>query len=146
MKKKVIGLLMLICCLVGCQTHTSKSYTFNVETGDTIQIELETGDGYDLLQEDGSFTVKKDDETILQGIFLTEDMLDQYENAVETDEDVTMKKDYHDYIYYEYDGQTGQEYNFIVKVKESQTGLLIGSTTGCQEAQEAFQRLSFEKR
>ena len=37
------------------------------------------------------------------------------------------------------------EYNFIVKVKKSNTGVLIGSIASEKEAKQAFERLNFSK-
>lgn len=48
--KRIIGCLVIIgimlFTLTGCVS--TKSYTFDVETGDKIEIELDTSDGYDI--------------------------------------------------------------------------------------------------
>ena len=70
------GVLMLAVAMMltlgACSASSSKSYTFNVETGDTIKVKLDTSNGLSLSQKDGQFTVKKDEENILQGMFIHE--------------------------------------------------------------------------
>ena len=66
--KKILILLLCI-LLMGCSFHSSKSYTFDIETGDRIKITLKAGNGYDLKQENGRFSITKNDCVILQGIF-----------------------------------------------------------------------------
>ena len=59
---------MYICILLtGCTT--SKSYTFKVETGDEIEVKLNTNDGYDITS-DLPFSVLKDEETLVKVLLL----------------------------------------------------------------------------
>ncbi|MFQ7536069.1 MAG: hypothetical protein ACLRL6_01170 [Clostridium sp.] len=57
------GVLMLAVAMMltlgACSASSSKSYTFNVETGDTIKVKLDTSNGLSLSQKDGQFTVKR---------------------------------------------------------------------------------------
>ena len=39
--------LLLAVILSACSGKTSKSYTFRVETGDSIKVELDTSEDYD---------------------------------------------------------------------------------------------------
>lgn len=77
--KKVVKLcaLMLMAAMVStldaCSTSSRKSYTFDVETGDKIKVELDSLSGLSLSQKDGRFTVSEDDEKLLEGMFIHED-------------------------------------------------------------------------
>ena len=73
--------------LIGCTT--SKSFTYNVSTGDMIKVELDTSDGYDIAS-DLPFTISKDDKTLSQGDFITLDGYKQYMEAVDSDEKVKI--------------------------------------------------------
>ena len=91
--KKIIVLLLvaMMFAAYGCgSATTSKAYTFSVETGDEIKIELDTSDGHKLSQEDGTFTVSKDDKDVLNGLFLTEEMKDYYVGIVTESEDIDV--------------------------------------------------------
>ena len=44
MSLTIVGIMLL--ALTGCTT--TKSYTFKVETGDEIEVKLNTNDGYDI--------------------------------------------------------------------------------------------------
>lgn len=77
---KVCSLMLvsvLVCMLSAC-TSSIKSYTFNVETEDKIKIKLDTSIRMSLSQKDGQFTVSKDDEKILEGMFIHEDGYKSY--------------------------------------------------------------------
>ena len=60
--KKIIALALAavtsMVVFAGCTT--CMSYTFNVETGDAVKVELDTTDGLKLSQNDGTFVVTKD--------------------------------------------------------------------------------------
>lgn len=77
--KYVIITLSLSLLLTGCTT--SKSYTFKVETGDKIKVELKTNDKYDI-DSNIPFTISKDDEKITQGIFIKVSAYEEYETSI----------------------------------------------------------------
>lgn len=143
--KKFFGLLMLICMLTltltGCTT--TKSYTYVVETGDSIKIELNTSDGYDL-SSNLPFTISKDGEIYSQGTFITMDGYNQYIDLV--DRDVNSKildkgmKNGVTYTFYSYNNT---EYNYIIKIDGSNTGVLLGSQKSQVEAENIFNLLKF---
>lgn len=125
-------LLMSVFFLCACSTYANKSYTFNVSTGEQIVVTLNVKEGYDLSQADGQFTVSdKDGNDILTGIFLLEGYTDSYREVVDADPDATVLEDKSTggitYLYYEYDGETGMEHNFIVDIDGAKTGVLLAS-------------------
>ena len=143
-------LLMSVFFLCACSTYANKSYTFNVSTGEQIEVTLNVKEGYDLSQENGQFTVSdKDGNDILTGIFLLEGYTASYREVVDADPDATVLEDKSTggitYLYYEYDGKTGMEHNFIVDIDGAKTGVLLASQASEEAASKAFSMLSFEK-
>lgn len=146
-RKKRLLMIALTAMLMGaCSAHTGKSFTFQVETGDRIKIELDTSGGdYDLSQEDGHFAVEKGKDTVLNGVFLTEKRYEEF-TEVKNATNVNMleeRVDGNSYMFYEVDGEAGIEHDFLIWVKDSHTGVLLGSLAGKEEAKAAFERLEF---
>ena len=152
--KQIMKLCTLMMVLItmfmvsACSVSSSMSYTFNVETGDKIKLELDTSSGLSLTQKDGQFVVKKDNETILEGMFVHEDGYNSYlaikgNQGMEVLEDT--KKDGNVYYMYEIEGQSGTEDNFVVWIKNSNTGMIMASLAGQDKACEAFKKLTITK-
>ena len=129
---------------------TEKSYTFNVSTGDDIKISLNTSEGYDI---DSSipFTISKDDKDISQGTFITTYGYNDYINRISSDStakilDSSSRSDVEYTFYTVYNTSDNlNEYNYIIKVKGSSTGLLLGNIVSESSAQDVFEHLSFSK-
>ncbi|MGN1204969.1 MAG: hypothetical protein ACI4SA_07915 [Lachnospiraceae bacterium] len=151
--RKIITSMLLTACLLfmtACTTFANKSYTFNVNTGEQIKITLSVKTGYSLSQKDGQFTIcDKESNVILTGTFLLEGYTDAYRDVVDADENATVLEDKKtngiSYLYYEYDGLSGMEHNFIVDIDNAKTGILLASLSSEKEASEAFSLLTFEK-
>ena len=149
MKTGVLMLAVAVMLTLGaCSASSSKSYTFNVETGDTIKVKLDTSNGMSLSQKDGQFTVKKDEENILQGMFIHETGYNSYlaikgQQGMRVLEDT--EKDGNTYYMYEIEGESGTEENFVVWIRDSKTGMLIASLAGQEKAKEAFESLTITK-
>ncbi len=144
MKKKIISLAMIFSVLLmitGCTSN--KAYTFTVETGDKIKVELDTTDGYDL-SSDLPFTISKDGNTLSQGTFITSSAYNKYVNSAKTDSLAKVidegSKDNIDYVFYSYNNS---EYNYVIKVKNSNTGILLGNPNSKEEAKTCFDLLTF---
>ncbi len=143
-KIKVIGIILCtILIMTGCTT--SKAYTYDVETGDRIKIELNTTEGYDI-SSDLPFVISKDGETLSQGTFITMEGYQYYSDAVEEDDLVTVldsgTKNGVEYLFYSYDGK---EFNYILKVEDSNTGILLANPNSEEEAETCFNLLTFSK-
>lgn len=144
--KKVLALalfaILLICLFAGCSTNSSKAYTFTVDNGDEIKIELNTSDSYDLSSE-LPFTISCEGETLSQGSFVLAESYQQYVSVVNTDENAELIdsgiKDGNEYIFWCYNGA---EYNYAVLIKGSNTGIVIGNPVSEESAKECFNRLT----
>lgn len=135
----IIGMLLT---LTGCKTTSSKSYSFDVETGDRIKLKLDTSEGYDL-SSDLPFKISKDDETLSQGIFITEESYNKYMSSVKSQSGVEILDEGSNkeikYLFYSYNDK---EYNYIIKVNDSKTGILLGNNKSEKSAKECFNRLT----
>lgn len=148
-KKKIFisTLTVLMAVLIcACSFNSYMSYTFNVETGDSVNVKLDTSNGLSLTQNGSYFNVMKDGKEILLGMFLTEDNYNDY-MSLEDSGDITVYEKGTDgnkkYMSYECEGVEGTEYDFIVWIDGSNTGVLMGGTTGKADVEEAFSALSF---
>ncbi len=147
LSRAVIVVCIILITLVACKS--SFAYTFSVETGDKIKIKLDTSDDWSIKQKDGSFSIYNNEETILQGVFGTEQNYTDLKKAVSTDEKAKLieesEKDGNTYFFYSYDGTTGEENNILLMVKDASTCVILGSTSSQAEVEEAFKRLTISK-
>ena len=142
--KKIIKIVLVSFLLIlfsGCTT--SKSYTFNVSTGDKVKISVITNDGYDMTSST-PFKVKKDDKTISTGTFAKKEAYDYYKNAVDNDSSSKLidsgTKGNISYFFYEHDGST-KEYNYIIQIENSDTVVILGNTESEESAKNVFENL-----
>ena len=147
--KKILSIVLIMIAvlpiLTGCTASTFKSYTYKVETGDKIKIKMDTNDGYDL-SKDLPFTISKDDTELSKGTFLKEEGYSYYDAAIKNDKLAKVidsgTKDKIDYTFYTFNNT---EYNYLIKVKDSKTGLIIVNKNSDSEAKEIFERLTITK-
>ena len=143
--KKVFGTLILFLTLslvlTGCTT--SKSFTYDVQTGDSIKVKLNTSNGYEL-SSDLPFTISKDSKTLSQGTFITIDGYNQYIDVVNNDSNAKILDSGNtngiSYTFYSYNDS---EFNYIIKIDNSKTGILLGNPNSKEEAKEIFDKLTF---
>lgn len=139
MSLAIIGVMLLT--LTGCTK--SKSYTFTVETGDKVKVQLNTTDGYDL-SSDLPFTISKNGNTLSQGTFITTDGYNQYIDVVNSDSNARIldsgTKDGISYTFYSYNDS---EFNYVIKIDDSNTGILLGNPNSQEEAKKCFELLIF---
>lgn len=146
MKRKLrLFLLAIVAIFLVTGCTTSKSFTYTVTTGDKIKVELNTTDGYDI-SSNVPFEISKDGETLSQGTFITLDGYEQYLEAVRSDSNAKVidngNKNGATYMFYSYNNS---EFNYIIKVNGSQTGILLGNPNSQTEAEEVFNLLTFSE-
>ncbi len=141
-KRLVCSILVAMFVLLAAGCTSSKTVTYNVETGDSISIKLDTSEGYDI-STDVPFTISQNDETISQGTFITAESYQQYVDAVKSTEGVTIidsgENDTCEYLMW---NNNDTEYDYVVLIKESDTGVLIGNNVSEKSAKECFDRLT----
>lgn len=146
MKKCLTSVIVLLCmllCLTGCgDGKTHKAYTYSVETGDSIDIQMDTTGGYDITSE-VPFAISLDGETLSQGMFIAGENYEQYVAAANTDKAATVldsgSYNGNEYVFWSYNDS---EYNIAVKIEGSKTGLLLGNVVSEESARECFERLT----
>ena len=149
MKKTRILLLIIIAfitviMLSGCEFTKSKSYTFDVETGDRITVKMDTSKKYDLTS-DLPIEFSKDDEVLSYGSFAKEEAYDLYYNIVKSDSSCELIEEKSnkngDYFFYKTDSG---EYNYIIKIKDSNTCFILGNKESESSAKAVFKRLTLK--
>ncbi|MDY2632899.1 MAG: hypothetical protein SOV85_16370 [Clostridium sp.] len=128
--------------IAGCGKGSfSKAYTYSVTTGDSVKIKLNTSDNYDI-SADMPFKITKDGEVLSQGTFMQGEMYNQYVESAQYDEKVKVidsgKIGENEFLFYEYNNS---EFNYVVLVRDSNTGLIIGNNVSEESARECFERL-----
>lgn len=141
----VVVLVLAVCVLsvfAGCKISKSKSYTFDVETGDQVTLTLDTTDDYDITSK-LPFSISHDQDVLMQGKFILGDGYEQYVEAVHTDEKAQLldsgTKDGNDYIFWCYNNM---EYNYVVYVNGSDTGVILSCPVSEDAAKACFERLT----
>lgn len=146
MKLRKSFICCLIFCLSACSAYLSKSYTYNVETGDSIKVTLNLTDNLSLSEKDNHFIIKQGDETILEGLFLFKEKAEQFiEDTLSSDAKILKQDEREDVSYIFYEKEGGSEYYFLLIVNDSATGIGLGSLKGEELAWKAFENLTFSK-
>lgn len=148
MKKRLVyvfAILSMMILFVGCgNAKTSKSYTFNVETGDSVKVKLDTSDKYNITSE-VPFEISQDGDVKSQGTFIFGEAYEQYKDVVDTDENAELldsgNKDGNEYVFWSYDDS---EYNYAILIEGSSTGLILANDVSEESAKECFNRLTIE--
>lgn len=144
--KKIVAFTLCLAIIsvmfAGCGTSSSKAYTFTVNNGDKIKIEVNTSDDYDISSE-VPFTISCNGDALSQGSFILGEAYEQYVAVVETDDNAELldsgTKDGNEYIFWCYNGS---EYNYAILIKDSSTGIVLGNPISQESAQECFNRLT----
>lgn len=144
------GLIMLMCSSA-CSMQTTSSVTYDVETGDKIILTLVTSGGY---QQDAKnpFSVTKNNEKVIQGTFITIEQYNEYINLVENggSEDETVEmieqgiKDDNTFCFYAVKKKTYTEYDFIMRIGNSNTAVAMGSILSEAETRDCFDLMTFK--
>lgn len=141
-------MILMVMILSGCKTTKTKSVTFDVETGDKIEIKMNAKNGYSLTTTT-PVDFKKDDAVISTGSFMKSEYYDTYIQTVKYNRSIKVieekSKDNIEYIFYEYENQYGAtEYDYIIKIKNSKTAFALANNKSKSEAEEIFNRIEFK--
>lgn len=131
-----------------CNMQTMTTVSYDVETGDKVALQLMTG-----YIQDGKnpFSVSKDGKTLITGSFLTAEQYDEYVSLIENGgtEDETIErieqgvKDNNIFCYYSSENGGSSEYDFILKISDSNTAVLLRGTGSQADVRECFSAMSF---
>ena len=142
--KKIFCLLMvavLTVILVGCTT--SLTYTYTVETGDVIEVKLNTTNDLSMSHKP-PIEITRNDTHLSDVIFIEKATYENYFSAAQTSENAVVlenaEKDGNKYLMWCY---AGREWNYVLLVGDSETGVLIGNAVSEESARECFEALTF---
>ncbi|MBQ4583609.1 MAG: hypothetical protein IJA94_01795 [Bacilli bacterium] len=142
--KKKLGLfcIILISIFITTGCSSSKFYVFNVDTGDAVKLKLDTSNGYDI-SNDLPFVISQNEETLCQGTFIYSSGYDQYIDVIKNDQKAEIVETNSingiTYTFYTYNNE---EFNYVIKIDNSNTGVLIGNIISEKSARECFDRLT----
>ena len=139
MKKLISAISVALClCVLLTACHTSFSYTFTISTGDKVKVSLDTTDGHKLTQKDGVFAVSdKDGIKMLEGVFVTEEQYDAYEEAI--NEKHTVLESEKGFTNYQLENG---EYGFLLWLYGSATGVIMAGGYDLDSARTAYDLLT----
>ena len=131
----------------GCgDSKTSLSYTYNVETGDKISISINIADGYSL-SSNVPFTISKDKEKLSQGTFITAAYYNEYVDSIKSDDNAEIidegTKGDCSYVMWNYNDS---EYNYVIMIEGTNTGILLGNNVSEESAKECFDRIDISEK
>lgn len=154
--KRLFNLLVGVCLvglLAGCGgAKSTLSYTYNVETGDSIKVTLETQTGYNMTKDLPTTFTKKDTEDYeAKGLFLDKDSYDSVVSQVNASgSSVTILETGHtvednDYMFFSEDMGDGMtQYSFVLHVNDSDTYYMMSTISDRDLFEENFDMLTFE--
>lgn len=135
----------IIFLLVGCTTK--KSYIFKVETNDNIKITIKTNNGYNINKKI-PFELTRNNGKISYGFFITNEQYEKYISLLKENNNINIIESNStkqiDYLLYKYNSNNS-EYNYIIKIKNSNTGIIIANNISLESAKDMFQHLTFKK-
>lgn len=143
--KILFALLLSVLMLAGCTSYLNMSYTFNIETGEKVKVSLDLLSGMKMSEDGSSFTVKKGNEDVLSGTFITANTREQYVSSVQMS-GYTILENSDDSFKWETGTDTPdgkKEYDRIKKIG-TQVYLLAGSQAGWEASDKAMDALTFE--
>lgn len=145
MKTKLLTPLLLflvILTLTGCKT--SLSYTYSVETGDKVEVKLNTSDGLKMTMGPPFVIKDKDGTELVRGFFAEKSKYDQFEKASKTDPASTRMddgtKDGNPYFAWDI---KDKEYNYAVLLKGEKTAIILQGLKSRAESERVFNNLTF---
>lgn len=153
MKRVMEVLLVCMCslCFIGCSNvKTDKSYSFEVETGDTIKVTLETQNGYNMTNESPMTFTKKEADYEAKGVFMVEDNYTQVVNQITSDsfsgklleEGETVEGN--DYLFFMEDMGQNTQYSFVLHIGDSDTYYMMSTLADRDLFEKNFDALTFE--
>lgn len=137
-------LMTMIISLTACSgIKTSKSYTFSLSTGDKVNVELDTTDGYNINSK-SPFEISLKKKVLSIGKFISEEEYKQFLESLKLGNKKVKiidsgKKDSNEYIFYIYDNK---EYNILMLLGKSKVGIILGNNVSKESAKEVFDKLT----
>lgn len=138
------GALLSVGLLAGCSASSKASYTYDVSTGDQIEVSMDMTRGYGLNQ-DGFIT--KNGDAIGKIQWMTEaDFANRCKGASALESYKHVEYKGNEGVYHELpDDKGGTQYIYALWVNGSNTGIVVMTITNEQDASSALNALDFRK-
>lgn len=135
--------------LSGCGVQSSTTVTYDVaETGDRVALQLIAG-----YTQDGKnpFTISSSGKELITGSFLTTEQYEEYVSLIEgggSKDEVIQRieqgiKDSNIFCYFSSEKSGSTEYDFIVKIADTNTAVLLRGAGSQEAVRECFSSISF---
>lgn len=148
MKKAIAAGVFLAACallLTACTVKTTKSYTFDIDTGDQIKVSIETSKGFNMTG-DIPFSILRDGKEIMRGKFGDCEQFEACREAIDGEEAVALlsegTKNGCDYFSCTAETKKGTEYGYFLRIGNTTVALTTTSLTQ-EEAQAVFDAMEF---
>lgn len=144
---RILIALSVTVLLAACTSSANTAYTFQLETGDSIEVAVEPKGGYELSGE-LPFTLTKEGKTVFTGSFLSRESYDQYYNVITEGGQVmkaleeTFREDC-SYLFYSCTENGVLTFGYLLLPKDANTALLLEGAGSEESARSAFFALSF---
>lgn len=152
MKRKLMAMLcvlMIMVSLCACKKTSSVAFTWKLDNGESVEVELDTTESdLKLKPDDSSFRVENSEMTLLLGGFGTKETWDHYTAAIQENEACEVVSSNGNRIIWKVDSEGGLEYNMIEKVTDNicvYTGRVLNDAVGEETTQDVFDRLTFRE-
>ncbi len=133
-------ILVIIIVITQLFTNDIKT-TFDVNTGDKIQITLQSNNGYTINNEN-PFIISQDGKTISTGTFDTGDAYDTYRNLItENNLEILDEGKAPNFDYFMYNNEN--EYNYVIRMSNTRTCIILSNTISENSAKDCFKKLDF---
>ena len=146
LKPALLSLAVGTSLIAGCTFSTSMTYTFTVETGDSVEIEMDTTTGYAL---DADQVLYKGNDKIGALVFMPSEQFQKQLDISPTHTDITdyKKVEYHGHegVYYETASQGKTQYCYFMTIADDAgCGLGLYTLTSEQDASNVLNALEFQ--
>ena len=148
-KNMVVVLTMFTFFLTGCSF--TKSFTFNVGTGDKIEISLKTksGEKYDIFPS-APVKITKDDITVGVIGFCTYEEYVNNISIIRNIEGYTILEEGENngvaFILFKFENENKIQFGYNALVKNSMTGIVFENNISQESLKEAFEHLTFKNK
>lgn len=145
MKRFKLLLLSLLLLLSSCAEDNTMTVIFDVDTGDTVTVKLDMSDGYTMDYGETTYFML-DGETVMEFIFIGIEEYNSYLDAiydVEYFEVVSeFEKDGNQCILFYADSGDFWEYDYILRLGNTDTAMLFGSLYPLEVAEDCFSHIT----
>ena len=126
MRKILFYALIVVIVFILCGCGNTDTTIYEVFTGDNVKITIDKSDGYNI-SSDNNFIISKKDQDVCFGKFIT--MIDYEARFKNINSGDVKLLDSGDSFKISYTMYFDDSYNYLIKIQNSNTGVLINSSS-----------------